>query len=277
MPIPTLPNVFLSDTPNPDAQPDAAPDNRLTLREARDRALQLSRETDERLAEERRREAAPDDIAILAADLASEPIDRSGCQCAYNEYCPTCEAELAALHAAHDELARDDAAPFTDVWVDAVRLQKRVQELEAQLAAKEQTIADLRDLAYERAPKIAAEELRRQKEEYEAQLAEANAQHNAMFENMKAQAVLVARLRAALAQVEVWMAGDDGPLEAMWDNGDIGSFEDYDMSWELTLNQVRKLHIDPVMLGVLGDSETVKVYRAVLAALNPREGEGETK
>lgn len=149
------------DVPAPD-------DNRITPREARDRALQLSRETDERLAEERRREAAPDDIAILAADLASEPIDRSGCQCADNEYCPTCEAELAALHAAHDELARDDAAPFTDVWVDAVRLQKRVQELEAQLAAKEQTIADLRDLAYERAPKIAAEELRRQKEEYEA-------------------------------------------------------------------------------------------------------------
>lgn len=183
----------------PDAQPDDAPDNRITPREARDAALQLSRETDERLAEERRREAEPDDIAILAADLASEPIDRSGCQCADNEYCPTCEAELAALHAARDELAQDDAAPFTDVWVDAVRLQKQVKELEAQLA-------DLKDFAYNRAPKLAAAESQRQKEEYEAQLAEAQRQaegfqrcyEDALTGN---QAILTreARLRAALA------------------------------------------------------------------------------
>jgi hypothetical protein len=48
---------------------------------------------------------------------------------------------------------------------------EREAELQTQLAAKETTIADLRDLAYERQPKIAAEELRKQREEFEGQLA----------------------------------------------------------------------------------------------------------
>jgi hypothetical protein len=46
----------------------------------------------------------------------------------------------------------------------------RITELETQLAAKESTIADLRDLAYNRAPKLAADELQKQKEELKAQL-----------------------------------------------------------------------------------------------------------
>lgn len=48
-----------------------------------------------------------------------------------------------------------------------------VAELEAQLKAAQETIAHLRNLAYERQPKIAAEEANRQKAELEAQLAEA--------------------------------------------------------------------------------------------------------
>jgi transcriptional regulator with XRE-family HTH domain len=49
----------------------------------------------------------------------------------------------------------------------------RILFLESELSIARQTIADLRELAYERAPKSAAEELQRQKEHYEAALAEA--------------------------------------------------------------------------------------------------------
>jgi TolA-binding protein len=52
----------------------------------------------------------------------------------------------------------------------------RITELEERLKEAQETIADLRNLAYERQPKIAAEEANRQKAELEAQLAEAKAQ-----------------------------------------------------------------------------------------------------
>lgn len=81
------------------------------------------------------------------------------------------------------------------------RLSGRVEELEGQLAAKEATIADLRDLAYNRAPKMAADELQRQKEEYEARLAE--------LESRAASSV------AALRAVE-WVPGGDGSIWCAW-------------------------------------------------------------
>src|SRR5689334_6493708 len=55
------------------------------------------------------------------------------------------------------------------------KAQKRIRELKTQLSAANQAIADLRDLAYNRAPKIAAEQADKQAEELRAQLAEANA------------------------------------------------------------------------------------------------------
>lgn len=79
--------------------------------------------------------------------------------------CPDCgESEGAAQpDDAPDELAQ--AAPFK--W----DYERKIEELEAQLA-------DLKDFAYNRAPKLAAAELQRQKEEYEAQLATARTERD---------------------------------------------------------------------------------------------------
>lgn len=61
-----------------------------------------------------------------------------------------------------------------DGWTQAVDLLTgRMVALEAELIAARETIADLHDLAYNRAPKIAAEEASKQKAEFEARLKEA--------------------------------------------------------------------------------------------------------
>lgn len=103
----------------------------------------------------------------------------------------------------------------------------RIRELEAQLAEANQTIADLRDFAYNRAPKIAAEEADRQKAELEAQLAEANAltvtQRGIIIEHEKAAVRIMdeynaaetkwtaraSRLEAALRAYPEWVDDDD--------------------------------------------------------------------
>jgi hypothetical protein len=96
-----------------------------------------------------------------------------------------------------------------------------------------------------------------------------------------------ARLRAALEQVERWMANEDGPIESLWSDGIIGSYEyedGGDTDWPVTLANVRDLKLPPEQLGTDAKAyqlEEITIYRAVLAALSDRqegaakEGEGE--
>lgn len=83
------------------------------------------------------------------------------------------------------------------------RCEKAETELEIELAAKESTIADLKDLAYERAPRIAAEEAGKVREELEAQLREANAKLERTWSHRE-----IARLK--------------GELEIAWGQAEAG-------------------------------------------------------
>lgn len=279
-----------------DSRPQAAHDEkRVTLREARDLALKVSRDTDERLAAERKRDAAPDelaqantyatpplavyeevrrlgaalglerqrnaelearlaeaqrllesarrecgewrrrrDLAVIRAEEAEEREDET-------------EARLAAIDAALDDADAPDAteahALDNDPIIERIKLWRHVDaEMQAQLAeanealeykveiAPDDLLATMLARAQEAEAQIADLPLLRRELERlrtsigpqtcdihaafsagclncrlaqrEAQLAEANAQINAIFENMKAQAVLVATLRAALEAVE---------------------------------------------------------------------------
>jgi chromosome segregation ATPase len=221
----------------------------------------------------------------------------------------------------------------------AEKAQARIAELEAQLAAKEQTIADWR-AAHERAAVIAAQEVDRQTEELRKQLAEAKsefearllAEHNLREEENRvhfaemeeieaqladalaakeaaekraenqasradsyartAQAVLrdagpalveardraesaearAADLAGVLTKVEAYMASEDGPLYRLWENCDMGDYDDYQTEWEQTLFDVRDWKNGCVPAASVGGGTEwpeVLLYREVLAALNP--------
>ena len=143
---------------------------------------------------------------------------------------------------------------------------------EKELTAANRKIADLTETVSEL--EICAEKRLKLVEELEAQLAEANARRNAVFENMKQQAELVATLRAALGAVEAWMSSDTGPICKLWEDGDIGAYDDNPTDWEQTLFDVRDWKNGCVPTASLGygvEWEAVTIYRAVQAALNPRE------
>jgi predicted nucleic acid-binding Zn-ribbon protein len=86
----------------------------------------------------------------------------------------TAEAERDRLSTALDAALTAKTKEYFDVKAERDALKAQAKELQIDLAAKQATIADLRDFAYNRAPKIAAEELQKQREGFEEQLAEAN-------------------------------------------------------------------------------------------------------
>jgi hypothetical protein len=111
------------------------------------------------------------------------------------------KAELAAGRIGELLNSYKDAA--NTIGGRAKRLQSERDELQAQLAVKESTIADLKDLAYERAPRIAAEEAGKVREELEAQLREANAKLERTWSHRE-----IARLK--------------GELEIAWGQAEAG-------------------------------------------------------
>ena len=73
----------------------------------------------------------------------------------------------------------------------------------------------------------------------------------------------------ALEQLTTWMAYDEGPLFALWENADIGSFENHDLEWEETLQMIH----DGKGVGGYGDPLPVAYYRQARAALARVKGE----
>jgi len=84
-----------------------------------------------------------------------------------------------------------------------------------------------------------------------------------------------AALMMVLGKIEAWMAGDDGPLCKLWEDGDIGHYEyedGGDTNWPATLDDMRNLKIDAKIIGGGALWPAVTLYREVLKALG-REAE----
>jgi hypothetical protein len=84
------------------------------------------------------------------------------------------------------------------------------------------------------------------------------------------------RLRAALVKVEAYMAGEEGPICRLWENCDIGDYDDYQTDWEQTLFDLRDWKNGCVPAASLGGGTEwpeVILYREILAALAPPESE----
>jgi len=122
--------------------------------------------------------------------------------------------------------------------------------------------------------------------ELEAQLAEANARGAEIVGRaVKAQAQLeqaearAADLERVLTNVEAYMASESGPLYHLWENCDIGDYDDYQTEWEQTLFDLRDWKNGCVPAASVGGGTEwpeVLLYREVLAALNPdKREEGE--
>ncbi len=84
------------------------------------------------------------------------------------------------------------------------------------------------------------------------------------------------RLRAALVKVEVYMASEEGPIETLWENCDIGDYDEYQTDWEQTLFDVRDWKNGCVPVASLGGGTewpVIVLYREVLQALAPEPAE----
>jgi predicted nucleic acid-binding Zn-ribbon protein len=81
-----------------------------------------------------------------------------------------------------------------------------------------------------------------------------------------------ADLRGVLTKVEAYMSSEEGPLYRLWENCDIGDYDDYQADWEQTLFDIRDSKSVPAA-SVGGGTEwpEVLLYREVLKALTPDE------
>jgi len=87
-----------------------------------------------------------------------------------------------------------------------------------------------------------------------------------------------ADLAGVLGKAEAWMASEDGPIYRLWEDTDICNYDNRECEWEETLAEVRNFNIPADCLGYGTEWAAVKLYREVLAALNPdarQEGEAE--
>ena len=121
--------------------------------------------------------------------------------------------------------------------------------------------------------------------ELEAQLAEAKdeaKEHEAArlthYELWREAYPRAARLEAALKAVEEYMASEEGPLYRLWENTDIGDYDDTTTDWEQTLFDLRDWKngcVPAASLGYGTEWPEVVLYRQVLAALAPEPAANE--
>lgn len=161
---------------------------------------------------------------------------------------------------------------------------QELQEAKARIAELERQLADARRTSeYWKAERSA---LIADTERAEAEAAEANKTNAALCEQIGimtraniANHKRFATLRAALEQVEKYLASEESPLHHLWESGDICAYDDNPCdTWEQALLELRNFSIDPAILGYGTEWEVVKLYRAVQAALTPApigEGGGE--
>jgi len=79
-----------------------------------------------------------------------------------------------------------------------------------------------------------------------------------------------AALRDTLTKVEAYMASEEGPICRLWENCDIGNYDDCQTDWEQTLFDVRDWKNGCVPAASLGGGTEwpeVLLYREILAAL----------
>lgn len=98
---------------------------------------------------------------------------------------------------------------------------------------------------------------------WEKQVAQLNAKIRALMGQ-------VAAAEATLAAVESWMAGESGPLFALWENGEVGAYEyddGGDIDWPQTLANIRDLNCPEEQLGCDGAPVEVGIYRQIYGLL----------
>lgn len=75
---------------------------------------------------------------------------------------------------------------------------------------------------------------------------------------------------AILRKVEAYMSSEDGPLYRLWENCDIGDYDDYQTNWEQTLFDLRDWKNGCVPVASLGGGTEwpeVLLYREILQCL----------
>ena len=113
--------------------------------------------------------------------------------------------------------------------------------------------------------------------DYAPPVAKGDCAYLAAIESLKEES---AKLRAALVKVEAYIAGEDGPLFELWEDGDIGNYDDTPTEWEQTLFDIRDWKHGSVPTASLGygtEWPAVTLYREILAALEAPEGAREVK
>lgn len=96
------------------------------------------------------------------------------------------------------------------------------------------------------------------------------AQLNAKIRALTAAAEAAEETTAVLAAVESWMAGESGPLFALWENAKIGSYEyehGGDITWPQALANIRDLNCPEEQLGCDGAPVEVGIYRQIYGLL----------
>lgn len=63
-----------------------------------------------------------------------------------------------------------------------------------------------------------------------------------------------------------YFEGEHGPLIQLWENTEIGDFDDIQWDYAQTLEAVQDLSIPADQLGQLGDDIAVQIYRRLMAA-----------
>ncbi len=81
------------------------------------------------------------------------------------------------------------------------------------------------------------------------------------------------KLRAALENVELYFANEDGPIYRLWENCDIGRYDDYQQPWDETLADCRNFNVDAAIVGAGTEWPEVLLYREILQALAPQAEE----
>jgi hypothetical protein len=172
--------------------------------------------------------------------------------------------------------------------------QTRIAELEAESERRRRLL----EISDERVNRLSEEV-----ERLEKQLAEANARaeaynteigrlcacnarncidRDAAIERAEQAEARAADLAKALGQVKAYLSSEEGPLYALWENGDICSWDDNPREkWEHVLEDLGDLEnfqMTELDIGMGVKWEAVTVYRTVQAALNPdarQEGDKE--
>lgn len=73
-----------------------------------------------------------------------------------------------------------------------------------------------------------------------------------------------------LREIEEWFSSEGGPLYQLWENLELGRYEEEDVDWPTTLMSVRDLSVSIDHLGCDGEPKEIELYRRLWrASKNP--------